>query len=127
MDGADFLAFEQDDGLSSAGAGGGSTDGPRLLTNVPAPWLAGQFVDKKVAPLVRLHNEILSFVEYITPTVMEYKQRDMVLSEITQIIKSQWPQAQVKIFGSQMTRILTPTSDLDVKGVCIKPADGGLR
>jgi len=88
--------------------------GPALLTNVPAPWMAMQYVDKRVAPLVRFHNEMLSFVEYITPTVLEYKTRDVVLSELTRIVKDLWPGAQVTIFGSQLTRILTPTSDLDL-------------
>jgi len=122
---ADFLAFDQEDGAAAGGAGGAGA--PKLLTNVPAPWLEGQYVDTRVAPLVRLHNEILSFVEYITPSALEYKQRDMVLSEITHIIKSLWPQAQVKIFGSQMTRILTPTSDLDLAMLNIPEPKAGER
>jgi len=121
-EGIDFLAFQVEE---QKDAQIGCT--PALLTNVPAPWLAMQYIDRKVSPLVRLHNEILSFVEYITPTIMEYKQRDTVLSEITHIIKTLWPDAQVKIFGSQMTRILTPTSDLDLAMLNIPDPKPGER
>jgi non-canonical poly(A) RNA polymerase PAPD5/7 len=120
-----FLAFAADGDVRATGTA--SESGPVLLTNVPAPWLAMQFVDKHVAPLVRLHNEILSFVEYITPTVLEYKTRDIVLSELTNIAKDLWPEAKVTIFGSQLTRILTPTSDLDLAILNVPEPKGSQR
>ena len=119
-----FLAFAIDGDAHTSGNDG---SGPALLTNVPAPWLAMQYVDKRVAPLVRFHNEMLSFVEYITPTVLEYKTRDVVLSELTRIVKDLWPEAQVTIFGSQLTRILTPTSDLDLAILGVPEPKGSER
>lgn len=40
--------------------------------------------------------------------------RDVVLAEVTEIIHALWPKSTVSVFGSQMTKILTPTSDLDI-------------
>ena len=89
---------------------------PTLLTSIPAPWLqynTSQY-DYKASSLIRLHNEILTCCEYIAPTSYEMKQRDLVFDEISQIINNLWPQSKVIVFGSQMTKILTPTSDLDI-------------
>jgi non-canonical poly(A) RNA polymerase PAPD5/7 len=88
---------------------------PALLTSITAPWLSYAYhYDKRAPPLIRLHNEILTCCEYIAPSVHEMNQRDIVLAEITEIIHSLWPKSEVSVFGSQMTKILTPTSDLDI-------------
>lgn len=97
--------------------GGDSAVAPALLTSTPAPWL--QYSDpganaEYLPPFVHLHNEILTFCEYIAPTRAELNQRDLVLKSLTNIINKLWPTATVHVFGSQMTKILTPTSDLDV-------------
>lgn len=36
------------------------------------------------------------------------------------------PEAEIKIFGSQMTKILTPSSDLDIAIINVPEGDGGL-
>eukprot|EP01038_Epipyxis_sp_PR26KG_P013133 gene13133-17600_t len=90
---------------------------PALLTDVPAPWLiyaTEQDKDVRLPRLVRLHNEILMFCEYIAPTRHEIDIRDQVLNEVRQLVKNLWPTGVLHVFGSQMTRILTPTSDLDI-------------
>jgi predicted nucleotidyltransferase len=88
---------------------------PALLTSTPAPWLAYAYqYDRKAPPLVRLHNEVLTFCEYIAPSVHEMNVRETVLAEISEVILSLWPGATISVFGSQMTKILTPASDLDL-------------
>lgn len=105
----DFVAFSKDE---SEEAGGNA---PVLLTSTAAPWLKySDSYDRYAPPLVRLHNEILTFCEYIAPTNSELRTRDSVVSEITEIVHALWPKCTVNVFGSQMTRILTPTSDLDI-------------
>lgn len=110
----DFVAFSKaDDDKEFDDVG--EEMAPALLTSTPAPWLAYAYqYDKKAPPFVRLHNEILTLCEYIAPSVHEMNHRDVVLSEITEIIHSLWPNSTVSVFGSQMTKILTPTSDLDI-------------
>jgi len=110
----DFLAFSKVDEEKDFDDGG-EDRAPALLTSTPAPWLAYSFQhDKKAPPFVRLHNEILTLCEYIAPSVHEMNQRDALLIEVTEIIHSLWPKSTVSVFGSQMTKILTPTSDLDI-------------
>jgi non-canonical poly(A) RNA polymerase PAPD5/7 len=99
-----------DDGAAKAIA-------PALVTSTAAPWL--QYSDsggsvEHLPPFVHLHNEILTFCEYIAPTRKELNQRDIVLKGLTTIIQKIWPTCTVHVFGSQMTKILTPTSDLDI-------------
>lgn len=105
----DFVAFSKDE---TEAAGGNA---PVLLTSTAAPWLRySTSYDHYAPPLIRLHNEILTFCEYIAPSNSELRVRDSVVAEITEIVHSLWPTCTVHVFGSQMTRILTPTSDLDI-------------
>ncbi len=56
----------------------------------------------------------MTFCDYISPTSAELQLREDVLSEIRDIVQDLWPTCKVHVFGSQMTKILTPTSDLDI-------------
>lgn len=64
--------------------------------------------------MVRFHNEMLTFSEYIAPTALELTRRTNVLTDIKRVVSQLWPQATVHVFGSQLTKILTPTSDIDI-------------
>lgn len=88
---------------------------PLLLNRVIIPWLktASRF-DSRAPPMVRFHNEIIKFCDFITPTKAEWIDREQTLAEITNIITSLWPTCQVKVFGSQLTEVVTPSSDLDI-------------
>mmetsp|Transcript_11533 Transcript_11533/g.25635 ORF Transcript_11533/g.25635 Transcript_11533/m.25635 type:complete len:395 (+) Transcript_11533:138-1322(+) len=86
---------------------------PALLTSTPAPWSTSTY-DRSAPPFVRLHNEILDCCEYIAPSVEEMRTREKVLQEVTEVVNSLWRSATISVFGSQMTKILTPTSDLDL-------------
>lgn len=93
--------------------------GPLMLNELPVPWLDNQphgqqRLDRRAPPFVRLHNEILTFCQFITPTTQELRIRERVVVEVNQLAKSVWPQCTVHLFGSQYTKILTPTSDIDI-------------
>jgi len=135
MNSDDFVPFDSSKNLLD----GGNKDGvpssssfalPALITDVRAPWMqycqSDTEGDSSSTSLVRLHNEILTFCEYIAPTKAELAAREQVVNEIIQITKEIWPQAEIKIFGSQMTKILTPSSDLDVAIINVPEGDGGL-
>ena len=123
----DFLPFTVAPAADAAGGrrsfGGGGDDPsssdlhvlPSLITDVPAPWM--QYTtppSSSSSPFVRLHNEILTFCDYITPTQSELSARDQIYAEMVDIVKQLWPEGDVVVFGSQMTKILIPTSDLDL-------------
>ena len=66
------------------------------------------------APLVRLHNEMLDFVEYISLTKAEIDCRQRCLSELHEVIKELWPDAAIHVYGSELIGFQTPSSDIDV-------------
>ena len=113
---SDFIPFSTRDRTGEKDEEGGNNHPPTLLTETTASWLKWSCDSNyyKSPPLVRLHNEILTFCEYIAPNRVELNHRDKVLKEITDVIHSIWPNSTVHVFGSQMTKILTPSSDLDI-------------
>ena len=68
------------------------------------------------SPLLRLHNEILNFVECIQPTKIETQNRMRVVAEIEQVARELFLNQtfEVQIFGSTLTGLALPTSDVDI-------------
>lgn len=66
------------------------------------------------AQVRRLHDEIILFTRYIAPRPEEFLMRNEVVDKITRVIKNEWPNAQVDIFGSFKTGLYLPTSDIDL-------------
>lgn len=60
-------------------------------------------------PKNRLHDEIILFTRYIAPRPEEFLMRNEVVDKITRVIKNEWPNAQVDIFGSFKTGLYLPT------------------
>jgi DNA polymerase sigma len=91
----------------------------QLLNQVTVPWInmdiyRNNYMERKAPPLVRFHNEILTFCKFITPSKSELAIRERVISEIRSHITTFWPTCTVNIFGSHLTSILIPTSDIDI-------------
>ena len=67
---------------------------PALITDVRAPWMEFSSYDCESdvssSSLVRLHNEILTFCEYVAPTKAEMAAREQVVNEIIQIASELW-------------------------------------
>ena len=66
------------------------------------------------ASLVRLHNEMLDFVNYISLTKAEVECRRKCLSELQDVIRELWPDATIHVYGSELIGFQTPSSDIDV-------------
>ncbi|KAL3806308.1 hypothetical protein ACHAXA_007935 [Cyclostephanos tholiformis] len=65
-------------------------------------------------PLIRLHNEIVSFVDLMSPTIEEMKLREGVVKRVTGLAVSTFGEgARVLPFGSQVTGLCLPGSDVD--------------
>ncbi|KAF6197679.1 hypothetical protein GE061_008645 [Apolygus lucorum] len=65
-------------------------------------------------PIMALHQEILEFYEYMSPTPEEHNMRSQVVSNIEQLVLELWPNAHVEVFGSFRTGLYLPTSDIDL-------------
>lgn len=90
---------------------------PTLLNNITVPWFirdSRSSLERKAPPLVRLHNEILTFCQFIRPTPAEMEIREKTLEAVVNLIKAKWPTCTVHVFGSQLTKVITPNSDLDL-------------
>ena len=63
---------------------------------------------------LRLHEELLDFAAFISPTSSEERQRAALLSRLSSLILSLFPSASVHPFGSYATKLYLPVSDIDV-------------
>ncbi|KAG8714516.1 hypothetical protein FRC11_008161 [Ceratobasidium sp. 423] len=78
------------------------------------PWTAIVDWEGCRNPSEMLHQEILAYVEYISPTERERRTRAMVVTMITNTIVSRWPDAIVQPFGSFETGLYLPLGDIDL-------------
>lgn len=62
----------------------------------------------------RLSSEIVSFVRYIELSNYEIQARNDVVHRIERVVKSLWPLADLKVFGSFASNLSLPTSDIDI-------------
>ena len=70
----------------------------------------------RTPPIVRLHNEIVSFVNLMSPTTEELQLRTKMVDRVTKLahrIFGDTEKCQVLPFGSQVTGLCLPGSDID--------------
>lgn len=89
------------------------------------PWLPTDFNIKntKNSPFIRLHNEIMLFCEHIYPPSKELRTREKVTQQLEDLVHTIWPSATFHVFGSQHTRILTSSSDIDIAVLSVPTRD----
>ena len=61
-----------------------------------------------------LHEEICDFYSYMQPRPSEVRMRSEVIMRVMHIILNRWPHARVEVFGSFITGMFLPTSDIDL-------------
>lgn len=103
-------AEARDSGEHSRGAG---ADGEDQALMSRTPWFRTSPPYPKDL-LKMLHEEILDFARFISPTEAEHNTRLHVIGSLAKVITELWPTSQVKVFGSFDTRLYLPTSDIDV-------------
>ncbi|ORX54819.1 hypothetical protein BCR36DRAFT_410625 [Piromyces finnis] len=85
-----------------------------ILTPISVPpWIQEGKKYSEFGPQM-LHEEILDFVKYISPTPEEKYMREYALNKISDVILKLWPNTIVKTFGSYKTNLYLPTSDVDI-------------
>ncbi|KAL4152587.1 hypothetical protein PRNP1_009515 [Phytophthora ramorum] len=61
-----------------------------------------------------LHEEVMDFVTFVSPTEHELSSRAELIDEMRQLVKELWPDATVETFGSHYTQMFLPQSDIDM-------------
>jgi hypothetical protein len=61
-----------------------------------------------------LHQEVCDLVDWLRPTEAEMAMRRLAELEVSDIVRGLWPEAQVVAYGSIMTQLMLPTSDVDM-------------
>ncbi|ORX87373.1 Nucleotidyltransferase [Anaeromyces robustus] len=85
-----------------------------ILTPISIPpWIQPKKKYSEFAPEM-LHEEIIDFVKYISPTPEEKYMREYALNRIKNVILDLWPGSVVEAYGSYKTNLYLPTSDIDI-------------
>jgi non-canonical poly(A) RNA polymerase PAPD5/7 len=79
-----------------------------------AEWLRDECIDDSISPTTRLHNEILQFCDYVQLTEEEKANRAASISDLRALTEGLWPNTELHVFGSELTGLLLPTSDIDI-------------
>ena len=62
----------------------------------------------------QLHLELIDFDAFLLLSPGERQMREDLLKRVTDIVKDLWPMAEVRPFGSYMTNLSLPDTDVDV-------------
>lgn len=65
------------------------------LMTPDVPWYSEETAKKQQHPIVRLHQEIIDFDAYISPSGQEKKARSAIVSRVENVIRKLWPKAKV--------------------------------
>ena len=76
------------------------------------PWIHDDF--KYDSAIEGLHQEILEFYNYISPTYEENYLRNDLICRLKKLIERELPDVTVEVFGSFRTGLFLPTSDIDI-------------
>ena len=102
-----------------------------MMNSFRAPWLHSPSLSSHApqtstgSRFIALHNEILAFCDFISPTAGEIARRKALVKEMESIVHEVFPTAAVNVFGSELTTILTPTSDLDLAVLDVPCGENG--
>ncbi|KAI0326768.1 Nucleotidyltransferase [Cubamyces sp. BRFM 1775] len=105
----------------------GPSDAPVETYNTP--WLEKLGTTVYESKEKRLHDEIVAFFEYMTPTADERHARAMVIAQVAEVVKRRLPKAAVDTFGSVAQDLYLPDGyvllPFDVPLGCLAEVFGG--
>lgn len=93
------------------------------ISHVPI-WLEGVYTIKDLQD-VTLEREIDLFCKWLEPNQFETRLRLKIIKEIESIVLSNWPKADVVVFGSFSSNLCIPSSDIDIQISNINENSGG--
>ncbi|CAD8121914.1 unnamed protein product [Paramecium sonneborni] len=77
------------------------------------PWMSKKTMMIK-NPVLRLHNEMIEFFNYISPSDQEHKRRITAYMRVEKYLQDLAPEAQIESFGSFKTKMYLPNADIDM-------------
>jgi len=83
-----------------------------------APWVSTNTLRIKNT-MIRFHNEIIDFCKFVAPSDEEHLKREVSYYKLRNIILEVYPDAQVHVFGSFVTKLYLPHADIDL--VVVQP------
>ncbi|KAJ0406815.1 hypothetical protein P43SY_008837 [Pythium insidiosum] len=89
-------------------------DDPSRLMHERMPWMCDKEGYFQENLYVALHEEILDFVRFMSPTPEELDRRRELVDEMTALVTSLWDGATMDTFGSHRTQLFLPNSDIDI-------------
>ncbi|RDX50585.1 Nucleotidyltransferase [Lentinus brumalis] len=92
-----------------------------------APWLETLGTTSYESKQQRLHDEIVAFFNYISPTPDETHARGMVIAQINEIATRRFRGASVETFGSVAQNLYLPDGDTDLVIRTAEPYDDERR
>lgn len=80
-------------------------------------------------PTIALHQEIMDLTAFLRPTQADVSVRRYVEMEVTTLAKRLWPACEVVVYGSLITHLLLPRSDVDmtIRNIDIPVEDALMR
>ena len=107
-----------------------STTSENVISVESAPQPQSEFnpVRRAASPLQKLHDEILAFRDVVAPSSTERAAREDAFRTLEKAAKSCWPHCEAKVFGSALTKLELPSSDVDVVvfGAPVDKGSGGV-
>lgn len=89
-------------------------DGSSVLMNASMPWMGSRTGYYNPNLYVSLHDEIVDFVRFMSPSKEEIERRAKLVTEIREVVVSLWAEASLETFGSHETQMFLPNSDIDM-------------
>jgi non-canonical poly(A) RNA polymerase PAPD5/7 len=89
----------------------------------PAPWFANKLQGHRAEQW--LHNEILDFYNYVKPRDFEHQVREDLIKRIESAVRRQFPDLNVRAFGSFASGLYLPTADMDLVACSSRFLNGG--
>ena len=84
------------------------------LNNSFYPWIKSNSKCHSLKGMLKLHYEILDFYDFIKLTDSEQKLRNITYREIKDIIEDNFPNYRCSLYGSFITELSLPNSDIDI-------------
>ena len=78
------------------------------------PWIKQDSKCHSLKGMLKLHYEIIDFYDFIKLTDSEKKQRYNTFNEINRIIEDNFPDYKCNLYGSFITELSLPNSDIDI-------------
>ena len=77
------------------------------------PWMTRQTAETR-NPNIQLHLEIIDFYNYIKPKDKDNKYRYDIYLKLKNIVEGEIPDSKLLLFGSYITQLYLPNSDIDL-------------